>query len=327
MKRPHLSQRQRLLARLAFFVVIGVVFAIALHGRWDQVRDSVEKLSIIDLVLAALFGLGNIFLSMMAWRSMLGDIGSNLPVPVAMRIFFIGQLGKYLPGSVWSVVAQADLGRDYQVPPRRTVAVSVVAMGVALASALMIAAFTLPFAAPGQAVHYVWVLAILPVLVVGLMPSSVDRLTHLLLKVLRREPPDHEFSWQGVLRGLGWYTASWLAIGLQIYILAVGVHAHGARVLPLAIGGSVLAFAAGFLAIFVPAGAVVREAVLVAVLSPVLSTGPALVVAVVSRLIATVGDGLWAAVAAGLARHRGVHPMAARKRALPEAEHAPRVAP
>jgi glycosyltransferase 2 family protein len=77
----------------------------------------------------------------------------------------------------------------------------------------------------------------------------------------------------------------------------------------------------------VPAGAIVREAVLVAVLAPVLKSGPALVIAVVSRLVATVGDGVWAAVGFGLARHRGLHPTQAPREALDEAGRAPRVAP
>ncbi len=74
-------------------------------------------------------GFGNIFAAMMAWRSLLADLDSTLPMPVAMRIFFLGQLGKYLPGSVWTVVAQADLGRDHSIPPRRTVAASVARHG------------------------------------------------------------------------------------------------------------------------------------------------------------------------------------------------------
>ncbi|MDQ1484473.1 MAG: glycosyltransferase 2 family protein, partial [Actinomycetota bacterium] len=267
MRRPHLTPRQRLLTRLAFFAVIVVLFGVALNNRWEQVRASTEKLSILDLVIATACGLGNIFVTMMAWRSLLADIGSKLPIPVAMRIFFLGQLGKYLPGSVWTVVAQADLGRDYKVPPRRSVAVSVVTMGISLAAALMIAAFTLPFSSPDAVQHNLWVLLLLPLLVVALMPSSVDRLTHLLLKVLRREPPDHEFTWQGVLRALAWLVSGWVLIGLEIYVLMVALHAPSGRALPLALGGAALAFSLGFVAILVPAGVGVREVVLVAVLS------------------------------------------------------------
>ena len=328
MSRAHLSPRFRLWARIAFFVIVIAVFVVALHSRWHDVQGSLDKLSPFDIIVATLFGFGNIFVSMLGWRTLLRDIGSPLSLPVAMRIFFVGQLGKYLPGSVWTVVAQADLGRDHAIPPRRTVAVSVVAMGVSLSAALGISALTLPLASPAAFVHYWWAMLLLPLLVIGLMPSNVDRLTHLLLKVLRREPPDHEFTWRGVVRALGWYAVSWVCVGMQVYVLAVVMHAPSGRALALAMGGTALAFTAGFVAIFVPAGAIVREAVLVAVLSPVLKPGPALVIAVVSRLVATVGDGFWAAIGIGVARHQRLHPLAAGKsRALPEAEHAPRVAP
>ena len=327
MSRAHLSPRQRVWARIAFLVVVVLVFVVALHARWHDVQGSLDKLSVFDIVMATVFGFGNIFTSMLGWRTLLRDIGSPLSLPAAMRIFFVGQLGKYLPGSVWTVVAQADLGRDHAIPPRRTVAVSVVAMGVSLSAALGIAALTLPLVSPSAFVHYWWVMLLLPLLVIGLMPSMVDRLTHLLLRVLRREPPDHEFTWRGVVRALGWYTASWVSVGLQVYVLAVVLHAPSGKALALSMGGTALAFAAGFVAIFVPAGAIVREAVLVAVLAPVLKSGPALVIAVVSRLVATVGDGVWAAVGFALARHRGLHPTQAPREVVPESGHAPRVAP
>ena len=308
MKLPHLTPRMRLWARIGFFVIVILLFVLALHARWSEVQGSLDKLSPLDLFAATVLGFGNIFASMLGWRTLLADIGSVLPLPVAMRIFFVGQLGKYLPGSVWTVVAQADLGRDHEVQPRRTVAVSVVAMGVSLSAALGMAAITLPFAAPGTAVHYWWMMLFLPLLVVAMMPSSVDKLTHLALRILRREPPDHEFTWRGVVRALGWYTVSWVSVGMQVYVLAVVLHAPSGRALALALGGTALAFAAGFVAIFVPAGAIVREAVLVAVLSPVLKAGPALVIAVVSRLVATVGDGVWAAIGVWVARRHGVRP-------------------
>ena len=54
---------------------------------------------------------------MLAWRALLADLGSPLPVRVAMRVLFLGQLAKYLPGStVWAVVAQTELAHDYDVP-------------------------------------------------------------------------------------------------------------------------------------------------------------------------------------------------------------------
>jgi hypothetical protein len=76
-----------------------------------------------------------------------------------------------------------------------------------------------------------------------------------------------------------------------------------ARQLLVSIGGFGLAWAAGFLVVFVPAGAGIREAVLVLTLSPVLPSGPAALLALISRLVFTAGDLVWAGIG-GLLRPR-----------------------
>jgi uncharacterized membrane protein YbhN (UPF0104 family) len=296
-KLPHLSRRTRVLLRLGVFAVMLVLFGLALRGRWHGMADSVEKLSWWSLSLAVIFGFGQIITSMLSWRALLHDLGSPLSLRSDARIFYLGQLGKYLPGSVWTVVVQADLARDHHISARRTVAASVVSMGISLGAGLSIAVFTLPYASPGAVVHYWWVLLLLPLIIVCMLPRSVDFLTHLALKVLRREPPDHEFTWRGVSRASWWQLIGWGLIGMQTYVLCLALHAPVARTLLLAIGGTALAWSAGFVAVPIPAGAGVREAVLVAVLSPVLKPGPALVVALVSRAVATVGDGVFAGAA------------------------------
>ena len=70
----------------------------------------------------------------------------------------------------------------------------------------------------------------------------------------------------------------------------------------LAIGGFALAWSIGFVAVFAPAGAGVREVLLVALLSPVLGVGAATAVALVSRVLTTVGDLLAAGLAVGYVR-------------------------
>ena len=57
---------------------------------------------------------------------------------------------------------------------------------------------------------------------------------------------------------------------------------------------------------FAPAGAGVREVLLVALLSPVLGVGAATAVALVSRVLTTVGDLLAAGLAVGYVRRPGL---------------------
>ena len=85
MRRPHLPPRFRLLARVVFFAVLIVLFALALHGKWHQIGISYERLSWYSLLIATLLGFGNIFAAMMAWRSLLADLDSPLRVSAHAR--------------------------------------------------------------------------------------------------------------------------------------------------------------------------------------------------------------------------------------------------
>ena len=53
---------------------------------------------------------------------LLAGLGHPLEPAAASGIFFVAQLGKYLPGSVWPYVAQARMGRAHDVPASRSAA-------------------------------------------------------------------------------------------------------------------------------------------------------------------------------------------------------------
>src|SRR5690606_23657362 len=52
-----------------------------------------------------------IMCSTMSWQVLLDDLGKPIGVGRGAQIFLVGQLGKYLPGSVWAYVLQIELGR------------------------------------------------------------------------------------------------------------------------------------------------------------------------------------------------------------------------
>ncbi|MBX6773185.1 MAG: flippase-like domain-containing protein [Chloroflexi bacterium] len=289
-----LAPRTRSLLRAAALAAVVVAFAFAVRDQWTEVRDSLSDLPVWSLACAAALGFANICCAMLSWRSLLLDLGSGLAVRDAARIFFLGQLGKYLPGSVWTVLAQVELGRDHGVPPRRSVAASAVSLGVSLVAGLLLAAVTLPYTSRAALQHYWWALLALPLAAAALLPANVGRITRWLLRLLHREPLDRGFTQQGLLRAFGWQLGGWLAVGLQTLVLVVALGVPAGESAGVALGGAALAWCAGFLAIPVPAGAGVREAVYIAVLAPVLPPGAALAVALVSRAIATLGDGIFA---------------------------------
>jgi len=73
-------------------------------------------------------------------------------------------------------------------------------------------------------------------------------------------------------------------------------------VLPIAAGAYALAWSVGFVLIPFPGGVGPRELAFIAALAPVMPRGSAIVVAVVSRLVLTIADLAWAALAFALGR-------------------------
>ncbi len=230
----------------------------------------------------------------MVWRALLADLGAPLAVRPALHVFFVGQLGKYVPGSVFAVAAQMELGRDQGLSRSRVATASLLFMGVLVAAGLLAAAVVLPFTSPGALDSYAWVLVLLPAGLVLLAPPVLSRLVAVALRVLRREPLDRPLSWGGTARALGWALVMWALYGVHLGLLVQAVpHDDGPQLLLLSTGAYALAWTAGFLFVISPAGFGVREAALVVALSPVLDRPAAVALSLLSRVVMTLGDLLW----------------------------------
>ena len=253
---------------------------------------------------AVIAGLGCMMLS---WRTLLADLGSPLPLRAAARILFVAQLGKYVPGSVWAMAAQVELARGHEVPRRRSASATVVAMLVTLATGLLVAAVALPLSSGAAARQYWWALALAPPALIALYPPVMGWALDRALRLARRPPLERRVSGSGVLRAAAWALAGWAFFSVHAWLLVAGVTGKGVSVLPIAAGAYALAWSVGFVLIPFPGGVGPRELALIAALAPVMPRGSAIVVAVVSRLVMTIGDLVWAAVAFGLGRG-GRHP-------------------
>lgn len=269
---------------------------------WPQVHAALGRMDWYAVAGAGVCAAAGWACMMLAWRDMLTDLGSRLPLPATVRIMSVSQLAKYLPGSAWALVAQVELGREYQVPRRRGTAAVIVSTALTLAVALATAAVVLPLASAGAARQYWWALAIAPVIAVCVWPPVLGRLLDRALILVRKQPLERRPSSVGIARAVGWTSLGWLLWGVQIWLLVRDLTGLGSHALPIAIGGYALAWSAGVLIVPAPGGVGARELALIAVLAPVMPRGTALAVALVSRAVMTVSDVAWGA--AGVAARR-----------------------
>ena len=277
--------------------------AWSLAAQWGAVRPMLGQLTMRSLGVALAAVLAGILATFLCWREVLAQLGGRLPLAAGARVFFLGQLGKYVPGSVWPVMAQMELGRDYKVPERASGAAVGVFLLVLVGTGLAVAVASAPLLGPDAVHAYWWLLAVLPVVLLAIVPTVLNRLLAFVVRLARRPPLPRPLSTAGVLRALGWALASWLAYGAHIWVLAGQLGAEGLLLPALATGAFAAAWCAGFLLLVAPAGAGVREAALVLLLSAVMTRPEATVVAVLSRLLFVLGDLAWGA-AALLARRR-----------------------
>ncbi|MBB5074773.1 lysylphosphatidylglycerol synthase domain-containing protein [Nonomuraea endophytica] len=273
------------------FLAIALGFGTwAVASQWDAVAAGFAKLSwpmvaaSLVAVVAALLG------AMLTWRTLLADLGSPLPFRPAAKVFFVGQLGKYIPGAVWPVIAQMEMGRDLGVPRARSAAAFFLMMPIQLATGLLVTLGTLGWD------RYGWLLLALPVILVLLEPKVINAVIGFGLRKLKREPLERPLTRRGMLTALGWALAGWTAYGVHLYFVAPQTG------LLFAIGAFALSWCLGILTFVVPAGAGVREVAMVAVLSPVMDRGSAIAVALVSRIVIIVGDLICAGIAGFVAR-------------------------
>jgi len=282
--------------KLAVVVIAVGVAAYKIDGEWNQVRHALRQIGLLACFEALLALLVMQFATLCEWRALLAGLGSPLRTTTAGRIFFIGQLGKYIPGSLWPVLTQMELGARANVPRTRSASASILTMILSLATGLLVAAATLPFA--HYSAGYDWVFLLVPVILVCHYPKVLNPLLNLLFKLTKRPGLDRPVTLRMMSKPLAWSLVAWMANGLQIWILAERLGAPAGRTVLIALGGYAFAWCVGFVIIFAPAGGGFRDLLIVAVLAPVLPYAPALAVALVSRGVNTISDLLVAGAAA-----------------------------
>jgi uncharacterized membrane protein YbhN (UPF0104 family) len=274
-----------------FFFLLGLTAAAwVIVSRGSELTKALQHMSILALVGSFVAGLLGILALYRSWLAAVTDGPVNLRVRDGLRIYGVGQIGKYLPGSVWPVLAQAQLGRRLGISPLRTASGALLALAVSVTGGLILGVVLLPLSGDKAAQELWWApLAAIP-LVLMLLPSILNRLIALAARILRRGPVEPACTLPGIARSAGWATLGNFFFGLHIFCLGSSLGATSFRSYLLSVCAYALASSIGVIVIFAPAGVGVRETVLIAVLAPILSVDSALAIALVSRVVLILVD-------------------------------------
>jgi hypothetical protein len=200
----------------------------------------------------------------------------------SQTIFFSAQLGKFVPGSVWPAVLQTRLALW---------SASLFSVGGAF-SVFLLTDSRVQIPLP---VLLGCVIAALLLVPIALHDRGLPRLVSWFFARSGRELPALRVESSSARLSVAFSAATWLLFGLHAWFLARPLGASLSD-LPLVVGAFALAFVVGVLAVPLPAGAGLREAVLVLTLGAVIGRPSAITVALMSRLIMILAELLLASL-------------------------------
>jgi glycosyltransferase 2 family protein len=284
--------RPWLLVAIKLLIVVVVVWFIrrTIVEAWREIESHPLHIDYWWLAAAGgLYLLGSLFCGIF-WHRALRAMGQDVGFWTAIRAFYVGHLGKYVPGKAMVVILRAGMIRGPGVDaPLAVVSVFFETLTMMAVGALMGAGIVAVWFR-GQPLLFWAAMAIMAAAGVPTLPPVFRRLVRIVN--LGKLPPNQLEKLDSLGYGtvvLGWTlnAVGWTILGLSYWAVLRALGAADNNPLDqlhLYTAAVALATVAGF-ASFVPGGAVVREAVLAELMLKQVGTTIALAAAVLLRLV------------------------------------------
>ena len=222
------------------------------------------------------------------WRRVLGAWDSQLPFPQAARIWFLSNLGKYVPGNIWSLTAMGVMARGRGISALAAAGSSVLMQTVSLATGAAIVMITgakllgQPLLVGASALVLVVILLSAP----RLLPPLAVWIGSLIGRDILPPTVPATSIWTAAVAS----TLSWLLYGFAFQLFVRGLLGSSPGEISSYIAVYTAAYLLGFISPIAPAGLGVREFTLAAFMTQLglANEADAALVAIAARLWLTV---------------------------------------
>ena len=286
-----LAAKLALTALVAWFAWRSIDTQLAEIKAIDWMAVEVDALLLLSS-FAVLFG--ELALASWLWAKLVKRLGGpHVPVPTAAAIITLANFGRYVPGKVLNIVGVAVLADRARCPVPVATAASLLCQMMHLLGAAVVGGWTMFQLSGVSARSAVSAGVAFLIILVGLSRHGRVQaaLAWALGRINRRQRSDFALDFRSMagLASLPWiatFVAKWFIYGLAFFLLAKSIGADGSLLFYATVFAG--AYLTGYVAVLAPAGVGVREATLIAILAPVLGSGPGVVLAVAQRAWITV---------------------------------------
>lgn len=248
------------IAQVVAVAAVLVYVARRIASQWGEIAALPQSIVVNWPLVAAsaLIVLCSYVVLIWTWQHTVRAWGEQIGFRDASRIWFVSNLGRYVPGKVWQIGAMGLLAQRVGVSPVAAVGSSLVISIVNILAGIAIAV-VFGVGVTGEAEW--WAMPLIGVLVAGLVaaPWILPIVVRAAAVALRREiqPPKlpHSAIWKAAL-GCG---VAWLLYGIAFRLLHVSLLGQGTGDLARSTAAFTGSYIAGFLALPMPGGLGVRE--------------------------------------------------------------------
>ncbi len=238
------------------------------------------------------------------WNRTLFALGFMPPFPATLRAYFLGHLGKYVPGKAMSVILRVATVRRWVPSMRAALSSALVETLTMMAVGGLLAGVISALVLPVEPIVTLAAFAMACVAGVPVLPPVFRRLASLGIS----QPPGNDgedaipasdfeqrlaqVDYRLLASGCGSAIVCWLFAGLSLWatVRAIGiVSLSPLHDLPLFVAAAAFSVVAGFLS-QLPAGLGVRDGLLIKILVPACGDVNAIVVAVLLRVVWLVSE-------------------------------------
>jgi hypothetical protein len=275
------SKRSLLRLLPSLLVAVGVIGLI--------VRERTAFARAIDLVAGspsplwlASFGAliaGRGVLAASSFAAAEADLASA-PTGTSLLAWLRSAVTKYVPGVIWYPLSAVDRLRRAGLDARAAALGFYVDAIASIVAAVIVGAIAVPALIADGSAAALWLLLAVPA-VASLHPRIFAVGIGIIGRLTSRPIEDVQHRWSTVAKVVTLHVGSWMFAGLSLQLV---LHAMGTDISwPLVFAATSISWAVGLLAIPVPAGLGIREAVLVTLLVAETSTATAVAAALASR--------------------------------------------
>lgn len=288
------------LAGITLAAIALAYFGREIAGLWSQSSSALWRSQVFGGMLLAILALiAGYLASAMAWREILLAMSARVSLAATLRIYFVSQFGKYLPGNVGHHAGRLALSMREKLPAPVVVASQALEMlmvvGLLAAVGLM----------SGASQATLWIprrLLSMPVSAVLLLVAALAAVAALVIWLLAKTPRAARLV--ATLRQLVAWPRSALHLARATLLIAANLVAATCALYAIAaaLGGTtsvtvaemcftfVVSWMAGFLTPGAPAGLGVRETVMLTLLSHSMPAAEAAATCLAFRVVTTATD-------------------------------------